>query len=150
MAREVFGPGMFREEGKTIEQLDKKRKKETKSGTADWWEEEKQEQEDLERLHEEAAAKYEGTLNAPPPEDWTTEEIVKALDEEAEKERSKRSEIAKRDVSGLKGPYYGPHKFSEIQGVVERKVLQRGQRSGRKPRRHGREETRKEVRKEAA
>ncbi len=80
MAREIFGPGIFREEGKTIEQIDKKRKRETKSKTTDWWKDEKQEREDLERLHEEATVKYEGALGTPPPEDWTTEQIAEAVD----------------------------------------------------------------------
>ena len=90
MSREVFGPGIFREESGTIEQIDKKRKRESKSKTSDRWEEEKQEQEDLKRLHEEAAAKYEEALGVTPPEDWTTERIIKAMDKKTEKERETR------------------------------------------------------------
>ncbi|MBI5072094.1 hypothetical protein HZB93_04390 [Candidatus Falkowbacteria bacterium] len=86
MAREIFGPGIFREESRTIEQIDKKRKKEAKLKTSDWWEEEKQEREDLERLHKESAAKYEGALGVPPPEDWTTEQITETLDKKTARE----------------------------------------------------------------
>ena len=139
MAREVFGPGIFREEGRTIEQIDKKCKKGTGSGTSDWWEEEKQEQEDLKRLHEEAAVKYEEALGVPPPEDWTTEQITAAMEEEVEREKLKRSEAAGRDASGLRGPLYKTRQFNKAQGVVERGVRQRGQRSGRKRPKYGRE-----------
>ncbi len=109
--------------------------------------ESEQKEKGLRDLYEEATRNYEESLGVPPPEDWTTEEIVKALDEEAEKERLKRSEIEKRDVSGLRGPIYKPRQFDETQGVVKREVAQRGQRSGRKRQKHGRETIRQ---KEAA
>ncbi len=107
MAREIFGPGMFREESKIVEQLDKKRKRETKPKTADWWQEEKQEQESFGRLREEATSKYEEALGVPPPEDWTAEQIAEAVDKKIQKEREPRGlpkpwEIKRGHRKGLK------------------------------------------------
>lgn len=96
MAREVFGTETF-----------------------DSLKEEKQKQEALEQLHDEAVAKYKEALSVPPPEDWTTEQITEAVEKKAAQQDKILSKI--HQPSGLKSRR------------IQRRDWNRGHRKGLKP-----------------
>lgn len=108
MAREVFGSKFFGgEEEKTIKNIERGRREAPGSEPHAWWEDWEEEKRDLEASYDEAARHYEEALSIPPPEDWTAEDIVEALDKEAIREKNKRGwpkqwEIKRGHRKGLK------------------------------------------------